>query len=48
MLVHFLMRDRKEENLDLRGGGKNLGGEEGGETVISLYYVNNYIFNKRK
>lgn len=32
------MRDRKEVELDRRGGGEELGGAEGGETVIKLLH----------
>jgi hypothetical protein len=35
----FLIRDRKGADLGGRGGGKKLGGREGGETVIRIYYM---------
>ena len=45
----FLMRDRKGVDLDGRRGGEELGGVEGGETIIRIYYVRKKsIFNKRK
>lgn len=45
--VMFLMSDRKRVNLE-RGGGKEMEGAEGGETVIKTYRVRKEpIFNKR-
>ena len=35
----FKMRDRKRVGLNGRGGGEELGGVEGGETVIMIYQV---------
>jgi hypothetical protein len=32
------MRDRKEVDLGERGGGKELGGVKGGETIIRMCY----------
>ena len=40
----FLMRDRKGVDLDGRDGGEELGGVEGEETVIRIYYVRKNIF----
>lgn len=31
-----------------RGGGNELGGREGGESVIKIHYVRKYVINKRK
>lgn len=43
----FLTRDRKGVDWDGRGGGEGLGGVEGGETIIRIYYVRNEsIFNE--
>lgn len=45
----FLMRHRKEVDLDGRGGGKQLRGEERRETVIRLYCMRKEImFSKRR
>jgi hypothetical protein len=33
------MRDKKGVDLDGRRGGEELGGVEGGETIIRIYYV---------
>jgi hypothetical protein len=38
------MRDRKGMDLNGRGGGEELGGSEGGETVIEIYYVRKKIY----
>lgn len=44
----FLMRGRKREDLDGRGGVEELQGAEGGETVFRLYHmVKEYMINKR-
>lgn len=39
MLICFLMRDVKVMDLVGRGGGEELGGGEGGKTIIRMYYV---------
>jgi hypothetical protein len=31
-----------------RGGGKKLGGVEGGEAITRIYYMGGSVFNKRK
>lgn len=42
------MRDRKGMDLDRRGGRKDLGGAEGGETVFRVYCMRKEsMFNKR-
>jgi hypothetical protein len=48
--VCLLVRDRKGEDPDGRGDGEELGGLQGQETVIRMYYVRikKSIFNKRK
>ena len=44
----LLMRDRKGMDLDRRGGRKDLGGAEGGETVFRVYCMRREsMFNKR-
>lgn len=42
--LSFLMRDKRGVNLERRGSGKELGGLEGGETVLRIYCV----FQKEK
>lgn len=42
------MRDRKRVNPDVRGGGKELGEVERGETLIRIYYVRKKIYFKKK
>jgi hypothetical protein len=43
------MRNSKQVDSCRRGVGENLGGREGGETKILIYYVRKKsIFNKRK
>lgn len=37
MLVYFLIGDRKGVDSDGRGGREELGGVEGGKTVIMIY-----------
>ena len=45
----FLMRDRNEVNLDMRGDSKELGAIKGVKTVARIYYVKKEsIFNKLK
>lgn len=39
MTLCLLMRDRKRIDPDGRGVGKELGGVEGGRTIIRVYYV---------
>lgn len=36
-----------KEGVELDGGGKDLGGDEGGETVISVYCMKKLTFNVR-
>jgi len=46
--LFFLMRDRKGVDPERRGGGEDLGGVKGGETVIRIYRMRKEsIFNKR-
>ena len=33
------MKERQEVDLERRGVGERLGGEEGGETVFRIYYI---------
>lgn len=48
-LVTFLFSGERENGLDLRGGGKELGGVERRTTVISIYHVRKKsICNKKK
>jgi hypothetical protein len=42
--VYFLRRDRREMDLDGRGGGEELQGFEGGKDVIKIYYVRKKIY----
>jgi hypothetical protein len=43
------MRDRKGVDLEGRGGGEELGGVEGGKTIIGIYCTREEsILNKRK
>lgn len=43
------MRARKGVDPEGRGGGEELGGEEGGKTIIRIYCMRkDSIFNKRK
>jgi hypothetical protein len=45
----FLMRDRRGLDLVGKGGGKELGGVEGGETVNQIYCrKKEFIFNLKK
>jgi hypothetical protein len=45
----FLMRDRKGVDPSRSGDGKELGGVEGLDIIIGIYYVRKAsIFNKRK
>lgn len=43
--VCSLIRGREGVDPDGRGGGKELGGAEGGETIIRIYYVRKKIFS---
>lgn len=48
-LVLFLFSGERENGLDSRGGGKELGGVERRTTVISIYHVRKNLFAiKRK
>ena len=49
LFVVCLMRDKEGMDPDERGGGKERG-EEGGETVIRIYYMRKkiYFFKKEK
>ena len=48
-VCYFLMKDRKGVDLDGRGGGEELGGVEGGEIIIKIYYIRTKsIFSKNK
>ena len=40
----FLMRDRKGVDLEGKGGGEELGGINGGKTVIRIYYMRKTYF----
>ena len=44
----FLMGDRKGVDLNGRGCGKELEGEEGQETVFRLYYTRKGFMHKRR
>jgi hypothetical protein len=39
MPVCFLVRDRNGVDLDERRGREELGGVEGGETMVQIYYM---------
>lgn len=38
------MRERKGIDANVKGGGKELGGLEGGETIIRIYYARGQIY----
>lgn len=44
----FLTKTEKVVDLNGRGGGKELGGVGGGETVVRTYYIKKSISKKRK
>lgn len=48
MTLCLLMRDRKRINPDGRGGGKELGGVEGGKTIIRVYFVRRKKFHSQQ
>jgi hypothetical protein len=48
MLLCSVRRERKGQDLDGRGGGKEFGGSRGRETIVRLYCMGKIYFNKRK
>lgn len=42
--ICLLMRDRKRVELNRRGGGEKLGGVEGGDIIIKIYYIQTILF----
>ena len=42
------MRDRKEVDLVVIVLGEELGGVEGGETIVRIYYMRKSIFSRGK
>lgn len=44
----FLTKTEKVVDLNGRGGGKELGGVGGGETVVRTYYIKKIYFKEKK
>lgn len=44
----FLTKTEKVVDLNGRGGGKELGGVGGGETVVRTYYIKKNLFQRKE